>query len=102
MGRRKQGSLVGIAFEAEAHACGYKAIAGLDEVGRGALAGPVVAAACILNPAAPLPEGLNDSKKLTARERERIAGELRQTALAFSIGVISPEEIDRINILQAT
>jgi ribonuclease HII len=102
MGRRKPGSLVGIAFEAEAHACGYKAIAGLDEVGRGALAGPVVAAACILNPAAPLPEGLNDSKKLTARERERIAGELRQTALAFSIGVISPEEIDRINILQAT
>ena len=68
----------------------------------GALAGPVVAAAVILNPERPLPEGLDDSKKLTARERERIAEELLQTALAFAVGQVESEEIDRINILQAS
>jgi ribonuclease HII len=93
---------VGTAFEDEARACGYKLIAGLDEVGRGALAGPVVAAAVILDPAAPLPEGLNDSKKLTAAQRERIAEELRRTAAAFAVGAIAPEEIDQTNILRAT
>ncbi len=77
-------------------------IAGVDEVGRGALAGPVVAAAVILNPEAPLPEGLDDSKKLTARTRERIAEELKQTALCYGIGLIPPEEIDSTNILIAT
>ncbi len=74
----------------------------MDEVGRGALAGPVVAAAVILNPEAPLPEGLDDSKKLTAKERERIAEELRQAALCYSVGLVGPDEIDRINILEAT
>jgi ribonuclease HII len=77
-------------------------IAGLDEVGRGALAGPVVAAAVILDPGAPLPEGLDDSKKLTARERERIAEELKGTALCYGVGLIPPEEIDSTNILIAT
>jgi ribonuclease HII len=66
------------------------------------LAGPVVAAAVILNPDAPLPEGLDDSKRLTAKQRERIGEELRQSALCHAVGLIGPEEIDRINILEAT
>lgn len=89
-------------FEDEARAGGFGFVAGLDEVGRGALAGPVVAAAVILDPHAALPAGLNDSKKLTAIRRERIAEELRTTAIAYSVGRIEPDEIDRINILQAT
>lgn len=99
---RRRVSLIGTSFEDEARASGFKLIAGVDEVGRGALAGPVVAAAVILNPEAPLPEGLDDSKKLTAKQRERIAGELQETALCYSIGLVEPSEIDRINILQAT
>jgi ribonuclease HII len=74
----------------------------VDEVGRGALAGPVVAAAVILNPEAPLPAGLDDSKKLTAKARERITEELRETALCYGVGLVEPDEIDRINILEAT
>src|SRR4051794_21174781 len=89
-------------FEDEARASGFRLIAGVDEVGRGALAGPVVAAAVILDPERPLPVGLDDSKKLTARARERIAGEVIETALAFAVGQVEPEEIDRINILQAS
>ncbi|MBD0325429.1 MAG: ribonuclease HII [Pyrinomonadaceae bacterium] len=100
--RRRRVSLVGTSFEDEARSRGYKLIAGVDEVGRGALAGPVVAAAVILNPEAPLPAGLDDSKKLTAKARERIAEELRQTAVAYSVGLVGPDEIDRINILEAT
>jgi ribonuclease HII len=99
---RQRLSTICTSFEDEARAAGYRWIAGLDEVGRGALAGPVVAAAVILDPERPLPEGLDDSKKLTAVQRGRIAGELRATALAFAIGQIEPEEIDRINIFQAT
>ncbi len=99
---RARVSLIGTAFEDEARSRGHQLIAGVDEVGRGALAGPVVAAAVILNPAAALPEGLDDSKKLTARARERIGEELRQSVLAYSIGLVEPEEIDRINILEAT
>lgn len=95
-------SLIGTMFEDEARAGGFGFVAGLDEVGRGALAGPVVAAAVILDPQAVLPAGLNDSKKLSARQRERIAEELRTTAIAYSVGRIEPDEIDRINILQAT
>jgi ribonuclease HII len=100
--RRRRASQIGTAFEDEARSCGYRLIAGVDEVGRGALAGPVVAAAVILNPEAPLPEGLDDSKKLTARARERIAAELRESALCYAVGQIEPDEIDRINILEAT
>lgn len=99
---RRAPSCIGTAFEDEARARGFQFIAGLDEVGRGALAGPVVAAAVLLNPAAPLPVGLNDSKKLTARARERITEELKQSVIAYAIGAIEAEEIDRINILQAT
>jgi ribonuclease HII len=93
---------IGIDFEQQAVAEGYKYIAGVDEVGRGCLAGAVVAAACILDLSRPLPEGLNDSKKLTAKKRSSIAEELRANALAFSVAQVEAEEIDRINILQAT
>jgi ribonuclease HII len=89
-------------FEDAARAGGFRFIAGVDEVGRGALAGPVVAAAVILDPERPVPEGLDDSKKLTARQRQRIADEILQVAVAYSVGQVEPEEIDRINILQAS
>ncbi|MFZ1344595.1 ribonuclease HII [Thiothrix eikelboomii] len=76
-------------------------IAGVDEVGRGPLAGAVVAAAVILDPAQPI-EGLADSKKLSAKKREALAAEIRLKALAWSLGRAEVEEIDRLNILQAT
>ena len=102
MVRQKRVSEICTAFEDRARAGGHRMIAGVDEVGRGALAGPVVAAAVILDPDAPLPEGLDDSKKLTAAERVRIAEELKETALCYGVGLISPQEIDRTNILIAT
>jgi ribonuclease HII len=76
-------------------------ICGVDEAGRGPLAGVVVAAAVILDPARPI-AGLNDSKKLTARERERLAVLIRTRALAWAFAEASVEEIDRLNILHAT
>jgi ribonuclease HII len=75
-------------------------IAGIDEAGRGPLAGPVVAAAVILDPKRPI-DGLNDSKKLSAKRRDALACEIRAHAM-FAVGIAEPEEIDRINILQAT
>ena len=93
---------IGLDFENQAIADGYRFIAGVDEVGRGCLAGAVVAAACILDLSKPLPEFLNDSKKITAKKRETIAEELKANVLAYAIGEVSAEEIDRINILQAT
>ena len=76
-------------------------MAGVDEAGRGPLAGPVVAAAVILDDMRPI-KGLADSKKLTARTRNRLYDEIRAHALCCSIGEASVEEIDRLNILQAT
>jgi ribonuclease HII len=76
-------------------------IAGVDEAGRGPLAGPVVAAAVILDEMYPI-AGLNDSKKLTALRRERLYDEIRAKALCCSVAQASVEEIDRLNILQAT
>jgi ribonuclease HII len=76
-------------------------IAGVDEVGRGPLAGPVVAAAVILDPERPIP-GLADSKKLSERQREHLAEQIRAQCLAWSLGRAEVEEIDRINILQAS
>jgi ribonuclease HII len=99
---KKRQSAIHTLFEDEARAGGFGRIAGLDEVGRGALAGPVVAAAVILDPSARIPVGLDDSKKLTALQRERIAEELRRTAVCYAYGLISPEEIDATNILIAT
>ena len=93
---------IGIDFERQAIADGYKFIAGVDEVGRGCLAGAVVAAAVVLDLSKPLPEGLNDSKKISAKNRERLDAEIRANAICFAIGQIEADEIDRINILQAT
>lgn len=76
-------------------------ICGVDEAGRGPLAGPVSAAAVILDPAHPI-DGLNDSKKLSERQRERLAPLIRERALAWSVAYASAAEIDSLNILQAT
>jgi ribonuclease HII len=76
-------------------------VCGIDEAGRGPLAGPVVAAAVILDPARRI-DGLNDSKKLSEKRRAALAVEIREKAIAWSIAEASPEEIDAINILQAT
>ncbi len=76
-------------------------VAGVDEAGRGPLAGPVVAAAVILDDANPI-AGLTDSKKLSATRRERLFDQIRARALCCSIALASVEEIDRLNILQAT
>lgn len=93
---------IGFDFEEQAASEGFQFVAGVDEVGRGCLAGPVVAAACILDQSKPVPRGLNDSKKLTERQRKEIDEELRQTAVAYSLGIIDADEIDRVNILEAT
>lgn len=76
-------------------------VAGVDEVGRGPLAGPVVAAAVILNPAMPI-SGLVDSKKISEARREELAKEIRENALSWAIARVDVDEIDEINILQAT
>lgn len=80
---------------------GAAQIAGVDEAGRGPLAGPVVAAAVILNAARPI-HGLADSKTLTPARREALALQIRAQALAWALGAAAVEEIDRLNILQAT
>src|SRR4051812_28944165 len=76
-------------------------VAGVDEAGRGPLAGPVMAAAVILNPEKPI-AGLADSKKLTEKQREALFILIQENALAFAVGRAEVEEIDRLNILQAT
>ena len=88
-------------LETELREAGYSAICGVDEAGRGPLSGPVVAAACIL-PAGSVIEGLNDSKKLTPKQRDRLFDTVREVAVAYSVGQASPEEIDELNILNAT
>jgi len=88
-------------FEARAHSRGWRSVAGIDEAGRGPLAGPVVAAAVILPKTYVLP-GLNDSKKLSEKKRSQLFPLIRQQALAIGLGVITAELIDDINILQAT
>ena len=82
-------------------AAGFEIVIGVDEAGRGPLAGSVVAAAVILDPSRPI-SGLADSKKLSAKVRERLAVEIRAQALAWAIGEATAAEIDQINILQAT
>ncbi len=76
-------------------------VCGVDEAGRGPLAGPVVAAAVILDPSRPI-DGLNDSKKLSEKKRDLLAVLIRERAVAWAVGEASVEEIDRFNILQAT
>lgn len=88
-------------LEDELRQSGFGRIAGVDEVGRGCLAGPVVAAAVIVDPRRLVP-GVDDSKQLDAPSREAVAAEIRRTALAYAIGVVSATEIDQGNILRAS
>lgn len=87
--------------EAAAWARGATRVAGLDEAGRGPLAGPVVAA-CVVLPAGFALDGINDSKKLSARQRERAETRIRAEAVCLGLGIVGPDVIDAINILQAT
>lgn len=88
-------------YEKEIRSKGYTYIAGIDEVGRGPLAGPVVTAAVILPENFYLP-GIDDSKKLSEKKRELFYEIIKKEAISIGVGIISPEEIDRINIYQAT
>jgi ribonuclease HII len=88
-------------FEEGLIASGSSLIAGVDEVGRGAMAGPVVASAVILN-LADLPGGIDDSKKLTRQKRERLAEQIKGCAIAFAVARVEHDEIDRINIHRAS
>ncbi|HDI60234.1 MAG TPA: ribonuclease HII [Desulfobacteraceae bacterium] len=89
------------ALETEARAQGYRTIAGVDEVGRGPLAGPVVAAAVIL-PHSLAGSGLQDSKKLSPKKRRHLYQVIYQNATAIGLGIVDPVEIDRVNILNAS
>ena len=89
------------AYEHAAFADGYQSVCGIDEAGRGPLAGPVCAAAVILPPDCRI-EGLNDSKKLTDKRRRELYDVIVESAVAYGIAFASHQEIDEINILQAT
>ncbi len=88
-------------YEDALMANGYQIVAGVDEAGRGPLAGDVFAAAVILPPDF-MPDGLNDSKKISEKKREALFDVITENAVAYAIGRASAEEIDEINILQAT
>ena len=88
-------------YEAELHAQGVSVICGIDEAGRGPLAGPVCAAACILPAGLELP-GLNDSKKLSEKRREALYAQITAQAVAWAVCLVDEKTIDEINILQAT
>lgn len=88
-------------FENEAYARGYKYVCGVDEAGRGPLAGPVFAAAVIL-PRGYVIDGVNDSKKLTEKKREQLYSKIKEQSLAYCVASASVDEIDEINILNAT
>ena len=90
-----------LTYEKEFFEQGYHLIVGCDEAGRGPLAGPVVAAACIL-PSDYHNEDINDSKKLTDKKRRALLDEIENHAIAFGIGIVSAEKIDEINIYQAS
>lgn len=88
-------------FENEAYARGYKYVCGVDEAGRGPLAGPVFAAAVIL-PRNCVIDGVNDSKKLTEKKREQLYSKIKEQSLAYCVASASVDEIEEINILNAT
>ena len=88
-------------YEDDLHKKGFKNICGIDEAGRGPLAGPVVVAAAIM-PQGSFIEGVNDSKKISEKKREIIYEQIIKEAIAWSVAIIDQEEIDRINILNAT
>ncbi len=90
-----------LTYERRLWAQGISAVAGVDEAGRGPLAGPVVAAAVIFPPEVFIP-GINDSKRLSARTRERLYQEIFRSARTVGVGVVQPADIDRTNILHAT
>jgi ribonuclease HII len=90
-----------LAFEKQARLDGYKMVAGVDEAGRGPIAGPVVSAAVVLPENFDVP-GINDSKKLSEKKREALFPMIQTQAISFGIGLADHEEIDRINILQAS
>ena len=101
MAKTKEPVLLTMEKEMEIRAKGFTAVCGIDEAGRGPLAGPVVAAAVILPEDIQLP-GVNDSKKITEKKREILFDFVKEHALAYGIGEASETEIDEINILQAT
>jgi ribonuclease HII len=88
-------------YEDEARAAGHRLVAGVDEVGRGALCGPVVACAVVLDDGFDT-TGVDDSKRLTALQREKLAARVRGACTGWGLGVAEPEEIDRVNVLRAT
>ncbi len=88
-------------LESELYDLGYQSVCGVDEAGRGPLCGPVVAAACILPCGLVLP-GLNDSKKLSEKKRDQLFDVIKENAIAYCIASASVEEIDQLNILEAT
>ncbi len=88
-------------YENDLHSKGYKFIAGCDEAGRGPLYGPVVAGCCVLPEDFKL-EGLTDSKQLTEKKREKYFDYIKENSIAWAVGIVSPKEIDEINILEAS
>ena len=88
-------------IESDLYRKGVNNIAGIDEAGRGPLAGPVVVA-CVIMPKNSMIEGVNDSKKVSEKKREKLYEEIINEAIAYGVGIISQEEIDRINIINAT
>ena len=88
-------------FELAYQQSGYKQIAGIDEAGRGALAGPVIAAAVILPIDCTL-DGLNDSKQLSPKQRDQLCEDIRRVAVSIGVGSVDNQEIDRLNILNAS
>ena len=89
------------AYEKKANAKGFSAVAGIDEAGRGPLAGPVVSAAVVLPANRPL-SGINDSKQLSPAKRNALYESIYAHAISIGVGIVDPQEIDRINILQAS
>lgn len=89
------------AYEKELHAKGFKNICGIDEAGRGPLAGPVVIASVIM-PEGSMIEGVNDSKKVSEKKREMLYDKILEEAISYGVAIIGQDEIDNINILNAT
>lgn len=88
-------------IDEDVFAQGYKYVCGIDEAGRGPLAGPVVVASCIM-PRDSMIEGVNDSKKVSEKKREKLYELITQEAISYSVGIVDQNEIDRVNILNAT
>ncbi len=90
-----------LSYEKELHFLGFENVCGIDEVGRGPLAGPVVSA-CVIMPKDVTIVGVNDSKKLSEKVREQLFEEIKEKAIAYSVGIVTADKIDEINILNAT